>query len=111
MDSDAVSRARHARRHTWDREFQIKGLADDLASFENLTDTIHDIAAEDDKVFIRFTRSGIFTAKYENYEPTNREVHFPVMELLRISNGQIAEIWDCNDDSHVIRILKGEESL
>ena len=64
MDSDAVSRARHARRYTWDREFQIKGLAHDLASFENLTDTIHDIAAEDDKVFIRFTRSGIFTARY-----------------------------------------------
>ena len=95
--------------HTWDRDFQIAGLAADIASFEDLHDTIHDIVAEGDKVFVRFTRSGKFKTRYEDFEPTNQEVEFPVMEMIRISDDKIVEIWDYNDDGQVIRILRGEE--
>ena len=88
----------------------MAGLAADMASFEGLHDVVHDIVAEDDTVAVRFTRSGVFRTKYQDFQPTNTEVHFPVMELLRISGGKIVEIWDYNDDSQVIRILRGEQS-
>ena len=51
--------------HDWDREFQIKGLKEDITAFDDLHDTIHDIFAEGNKVAIRFTRSGIFNNKFE----------------------------------------------
>jgi predicted ester cyclase len=95
--------------HTWDREFQVKGLEEDLASFEGLHDSIHDIVADEDRIAVRFTRSGVFSTRYQIYEPTNREVSFPVMEFLHISHGKIAEVWDYNDDGHVMRILRGEQ--
>ena len=94
--------------HDWDREFQIRGLEEDIAAFDNLHDTIHDIFAEGDKVAVRFTRSGVFNHKFEKYEPTHREVNFEVMEIIHISNGKIVEIWCYNDDGQVDRILKGE---
>ena len=96
--------------HTWDREFQVKGLAEDIASFEGLHDILHDVVAEGDTVVVRFTRSGVFKSKYQEFEPTNKEVHFPVMELIRIADGKIVEIWDYNDDSQVVRILEGRQS-
>ena len=95
--------------HTWNRDEHKKFLAEDLASFADLHDAIHDIVAEGDYVVVRFTRSGIFRAKYQDYAPTNKTVNFPVMELIRIVNGKIVEIWDYNDNSQVIRALKGEE--
>jgi len=94
--------------HTWNRDEHKKFLAEDLASFADLHDTIHDIVAEGDYVVVRFTRSGIFKAKYQDYEPTNKTVSFPVMELIHIVNGSIVEIWDYNDDAQVVRALKGE---
>ena len=94
--------------HTWNRDEHKKFLAEDLASFADLHDTIHDIVAEGDYVVVRFTRSGVFKAKYQDYEPTNKTVSFPVMELIHIVNGSIVEIWDYNDDAQVIRALKGE---
>jgi hypothetical protein len=52
--------------HTWDREFQVAGLKADIESFTGLHDTIHDLVAADDVVAIRFTRSGVFEAKFED---------------------------------------------
>ncbi len=96
--------------HTWDREFQVAGLAEDIASFDGLHDVIHDVVADNDGAAVRFTRTGVFTTQYQDFEPTQREVRFPVMELLRISDGKIVEVWDYNDDSQVIRILKGAQA-
>ena len=95
--------------HDWDREFQVKGLKEDIDAFDNLHDTVHDIFAEGDKVVIRFTRSGLFNHHFEKYEPTYREVNIKVMEIMHISEGKIVKIWDYSDDGQVDRILKGEE--
>ena len=98
--------------HTWDKAFQIAGLRADTKALEGLHDTIHEIVAEGDSVAVRFTRSGIFNAKYEDevssFEPTHKEAKFPVMELLHFSNGRIVGLWAYNDDSQAERILKGE---
>ena len=95
--------------HDWDREFQVKGLKEDITAFDNLHDMIHDIFTDGDKVALRFTRSGIFNQKFENYEPSHKTVNFKVMEIMHISEGKIVEIWCYNDDEQVDRILKGED--
>ena len=93
----------------WNREFQVKGLREDIAAFDKLHDTIHDIFTDDNKVAVRFTRSGIFNRRFENYEPTHKEVYFDVMEIIHISEGKITEIWCYNDDGQIDRILRGIE--
>ena len=95
--------------HIWNRDQHKKFLAEDLASFADLHDTIHDMVAEGDKVVVRFTRSGLFKAQYQGYAPTHKMASFPVMELIHIVDGRIVEIWDYNDDAQVLRTLKGEE--
>lgn len=95
--------------HDWDREFQIAGLQADLEAFTGLHDDIHDIVAEEGKVAVRFTRVGVFVAKFESFEPTNSEVCFDVMELMHLRDGKIVEVWDYNDDAKVARTLRGEE--
>jgi predicted ester cyclase len=94
--------------HTWDREFGVAGLRSDLEAFSGLHDDVHDLIVEGDKVAVGFTRSGLFTAKFESFEPTHKHVKFDVMEILHIRDGQIREGWFYNDDGTVARALKGE---
>ena len=100
--------------HSWDRVSQVAGLEADISAFADLQDSIHDIIAEGDKVAVRFTRSGVFNSGYENehsaFDPTFDEVFFPVMELLRISEGLIMEGWFYNDDGQTERTLSGKKA-
>jgi predicted ester cyclase len=95
--------------HTWGRGFQIAGLVADLQSFSGFHDVIHDVVAEEGKVALRFTRSGRFVAKFENFEPTQQECSFEGLEILHVRDGKIVEAWDYNDDETVARTLRGEE--
>lgn len=100
--------------HSWDRASQIAGLEADISAFAGLQDTIHDIVAEGDRVAVRFARSGVFNSSYEDehsaFEPTYSEVFFPVMELLRISDGKIMEGWFYNDDGQTEKTLLGKKA-
>jgi predicted ester cyclase len=94
--------------HTWKKKFQVDGLLADLQSFAGLHDVIHDTIVEGGKVAVRFTRSGTFVRKFEEYEPTNGSVNFDVIEILAFRDGKICEGWFYNDDSTVARTLRGE---
>src|SRR4030042_2503547 len=76
-----------------DRE-GVKVLTSMLRSaFPDFKATIDDIIAEGDKVVIRMTWSGTQKGEFMGVPATSRRVSFGVIELIRITNGKVADNW------------------
>ena len=59
--------------------------------------TVDEIIAEDDRVMVRWTFSGTQVGEYSGLLPTNKDVTYSGINIFRIENGKIAEIWDIYD--------------
>lgn len=59
--------------------------------------TVEDLLAEGDKVVDRWTARGTHPGELIGIPPTGKEVTITGMDILRISNGKIAEIWHQED--------------
>jgi steroid delta-isomerase-like uncharacterized protein len=62
-------------------------------AFEHLDVTIEDMVAEGDKVAARFTAHGIHKGSFMNLPPTGRPITMTGIEIFRIEDGKIAELW------------------
>jgi predicted ester cyclase len=60
--------------------------------------TVEDQIAEGDKVLVRWTLRGKHTGEYLGVSPTGKEVVSTGMNLFRLVNGKIAEVWVESDD-------------
>lgn len=60
--------------------------------------TIEDQVAEGDKVLVRWTLRGKHTGEYMGAEPTGKEIVSTGMNLFRLADGKIAEVWVEADD-------------
>jgi steroid delta-isomerase-like uncharacterized protein len=63
------------------------------AAFEHLDVTIEDMIAEGDRVAARFTAHGIHKGSFMNLPPTGRPITMTGIEIFRIEDGKIAELW------------------
>ena len=63
------------------------------AAFEHLDVTVEDMTAEGDKVAARFTAHGIHKGSFMNLPPTGKPITMTGIEIFRIENGKIAELW------------------
>lgn len=54
---------------------------------------IDDLFAEGDKVACRFTITGIHKGEYRGIPPTGKKITFQGVNIFRIVDGKIAEIW------------------
>jgi steroid delta-isomerase-like uncharacterized protein len=63
------------------------------AAFEHLDVTVEDMVAEDDKVAARFTARGIHKGSFMGLPPTGKSITMSGIEIFRIENGKIAELW------------------
>lgn len=63
------------------------------AAFEHLNVTIEDLVAEGDKVVARFIARGVHKGSFMNLPPTGKEITMTGIEIFRIENGKIAELW------------------
>jgi predicted ester cyclase len=59
--------------------------------------TVDEIIAENDRVMVRWTFSGTHVGKYSGLPPTDKDVIYSGINIFRIANGKIAEIWDISD--------------
>jgi len=89
---------------------QIKGpegfrqlAQNNLVGFPDVWYTINDIIAEDDKVVVRYTRTGTHTGEYRGIPPTGKQTTLPVAFFYRIADGKIIEAVGYSDS---IRLLK-----
>jgi predicted ester cyclase len=59
--------------------------------------TVDEMIAEGDRVMVRWTFYGIHQGEYSGLPPTNQQVIYSGINIFRIANGKIAEIWDISD--------------
>ena len=67
------------------------------AAFADFRATILDQVAEGDKVVTRKLFRGTHQAPFQGIEATGREVEIHVIDIVRVSNDQIVEHWNCVD--------------
>ena len=60
--------------------------------------TVEDQIAEGDKVLVRWTLRGKHTGEYMGAKPTGKEVVSTGMNLFRLADGKIEELWVESDD-------------
>ncbi|AKB12772.1 hypothetical protein MSTHC_2292 [Methanosarcina thermophila CHTI-55] len=63
------------------------------SAFEHLNVTIEDMVAEGDKVVARFTARGIHSGDFMNLPATGKPITITGIEIFRIKDGKIAELW------------------
>ena len=63
------------------------------SAFENLNVTVEDMIAEEDRVAARFTARGIHNGPFMGLPPTGKPITMTGMEIFRLENGKIAELW------------------
>jgi steroid delta-isomerase-like uncharacterized protein len=59
--------------------------------------TIHSIAVSGDTVMVYSTTVGMWVDTFMDMPPTNKEIKFPGVDILRISEGKVAEHWGFMD--------------
>ena len=68
-------------------------------AFPDLHETIEDIIAEGDKVWVRITFTGTNTGDWLGFAPTGKKVTSKNVDTYRIVNGKLAEYWNVTDAS------------
>lgn len=63
------------------------------AAFEHLDVTVEDMVAEGDRVAARFVARGIHRGDFMGQPATGRSITMTGIEIFRIENGRIAELW------------------
>jgi steroid delta-isomerase-like uncharacterized protein len=76
----------------------VKDLAGSLrGAFPDLRFAIEDTMADGDRVLVRWTARGTHTGTLGGVEGTGRQVEWTGMDLLRMADGRIVELWGNND--------------
>jgi steroid delta-isomerase-like uncharacterized protein len=63
------------------------------AAFHGLNVTIEDMMADGDKVTCRFTARGEHKGEFMGLPPTGKPIVMTGIEIFRLENGKIAELW------------------
>jgi predicted ester cyclase len=72
---------------------------------------IHDVIAEDDKVVIRCTHSGVHTGDFFGLPATGRRFAYRQMHIIRVIDGKGVEHWAVRDDADLMRQLTSDARL
>lgn len=73
-------------------------MSDVYEAFPDLSITIEEVIAEDDTVAARYTGRGTHEGEYEGVAPTGESVNLSGMRMVRVEDGEIAEVWGQRDD-------------
>lgn len=73
--------------------------------FSELTHSIADTVAENDKVAVRTTLSGIHDGEFRGIEPTGEEIENSGISIYRIEDREIAEHWIVADQLGLLQQL------
>jgi C-1 hydroxylase len=72
-----------------------------FTGFPDWHETIEDIIAEGDKVWIRISYTGTHTGEFMGIAPTGKKVTTKGVDIYRIVNGKLAEYWNVTDNMHL----------
>jgi steroid delta-isomerase-like uncharacterized protein len=77
---------------------QSKIAEDFRAAFPDLRIEVDLLIAENDLVAARWTMEGTNLGSWSGKEPTGKHARFSGVNLFRLSNGKVVEIWNHRDD-------------
>jgi steroid delta-isomerase-like uncharacterized protein len=80
-------------------------VARERRAFPDLHFTIEDLVAEGDKVVARWTMQGTHQGEYVGIAPTGKRVTVGGINIYRVADGKIAEIWVTSDDLDMLQQL------
>ena len=66
-------------------------------AFPDWHETIEDIIAEGDKVWVRAKSTGTHTGEFMGIAPTGKKLTTEMVDIYRIVNGKIVEYWEVRD--------------
>ena len=75
---------------------QLMNMA--FKGFPDFHETIEDIIAEGDKVWVRITFSGTHKGEFMGIAPTGKKVTTEMVDIFRIVNGKLVEYRDVNNN-------------
>jgi steroid delta-isomerase-like uncharacterized protein len=84
---------------------QKRIAADFRAAFPDLRMTVDLMLAEDDLVTARWTTEGTNTGPWAGVPPTGKYVKFSGVNIFRVENGRVVELWNHRDDLGVMQQL------
>ena len=67
------------------------------AAFSDISRTLEDIVAEDDKVAFRSSLETTHTGEYMGARGTGAQISFTEIGITRIANGKVREMWALSD--------------
>jgi predicted ester cyclase len=67
------------------------------SGFPGFQSTIEDLLSEGDKVVLRFTFRGTHQGEFMGIAPTGKQVTMSGINILRIADGKIVEMWNQED--------------
>jgi steroid delta-isomerase-like uncharacterized protein len=68
-----------------------------FTGFPDWHETIDDIIAEGNKVWIRITYTGTHTGEFMGQAPTGKKTTMTGVDIYRIENGKLVEYWNVSD--------------
>jgi len=96
----------------FDHRHQLQGLRSykQLLSmifngFPDYHETLEDIIAEGDKVWIHDTVTGTHKGEYRGLAPTGKKIKGEMVVILRIVDGKVVEGWEVSDMLHTLKQL------
>jgi C-1 hydroxylase len=74
-------------------------------SFSDFHETIEDIVAEGDKVWVRIKITGTHTGEFLGLAPTGKKFTETSVDIFRIDNGKLVEGWNVTDELDFLKQL------
>ncbi len=72
-----------------------------LTAFPDWYETIEDIVAEGDKVWVRLSYTGTHRGEFMGLAATGKRITSKAVDIYRIANGKLAEYWNVTDNVHI----------
>jgi len=82
---------------------QLMNMA--FKAFPDFHETIEDIIAEGDKVWVRITFTGTHSGEWMGIAPTGKKITTEMVDIFRIVNGKLVEYRDVNNNLDFLKKL------
>jgi len=86
-----------------DRDGLKQLFAMGFKGFPDWHETIEDIIAEGDKVWVRLSYTGTHKGEFMGLPPTGKKITSKAVDIYRIVNGKLAEYWNVTDNINIFK--------
>jgi C-1 hydroxylase len=78
-------------------------IAMGLNAFPDWQETVEDIIAEGDKVWVRLSYTGTHKGDFMGLNPTDKKITSKSVDIYRIDDGKLAEYWNVTDNVNIFK--------